>query len=152
VSVFVFVTSIALLAVSASESGRMNIEFTKDSLEVVKKNVAENKAVLVDVRSQEEWNKGFIEGSIFLPVTSLGKKPDPKKLAKVLPKKKFLYTFCVVGMRAKTAGYKLEQLGYTVRVLKPGFEQLLDAGFKKGTPPKAERPKADESTQQRTAG
>jgi phage shock protein E len=126
-------------AAPPANSPRSNVEFTKDSLKVVKANVEKGKAVLVDVRSQEEWNKGFIEGSIFLPVTSLGKKPDPKKLAKVLPKKKILYTFCVVGMRAKAAAYKLEQQGYMVRALKPGYDQLLEAGFKKGMPPKAEQ-------------
>lgn len=116
----------------ASSEARYAIEFTKDTLAVVKKNVAEGKAVLVDVRSVQEWNKGHIEGSIFLPVDSLRKKPDPKMLAQKLPKKKVLYTFCVVGMRAKTAAIKLEQQGYKVRVLKPGYDELLEAGFKKG--------------------
>src|SRR5262245_50929767 len=111
------ITLIALSLLLQATSPRSNIEFTKDSLETVKENVESGKAVLVDVRSQEEWNKGFIEGSVFLPVTSLGKKPDPKKLAKILPKKRILYTFCVVGMRAKTAGDKLQQVGYQVRVL-----------------------------------
>jgi phage shock protein E len=143
VSVVALSLSLQVAAPQAT-SPRDSVPFTKDSLEVVKANVEAGKAMLVDARSQEEWNKGHIEGSIFLPVTSLGKKPDAKKLAKLLPKKKILYTFCVVGMRAKTAGYKLQQQGYSVRVLKPGYEQLLEAGFKKGTPPKAERPNADD--------
>ena len=130
------ITLVVLSLMLQTTSPRSNVEFTKDSLENVKKNVESGKAVLVDVRSQEEWNRGFIEGSVFLPVTSLGKTPDRRTLAKALPERKVLYTFCVVGMRAKTAGYKLEQAGYQVRVLKPGYEQLLEAGFKKGTPPK----------------
>jgi rhodanese-related sulfurtransferase len=50
----------------------------------------------------------------------------------MLPKKgeKILYTFCVVGMRAKQAGIALENQGYTVRVLNPGYEELVKAGFK----------------------
>lgn len=116
---------------SPSESGRMNIEFTKDSLDVVKKNVSDNKAVLVDVRSQEEWNKGYVAGSIFLPDTSIRKNVDPNHLAEKLPKDKIVYTFCVVGMRAKRVGKILENHGYTVRVLKPGYDELLKAGFKK---------------------
>jgi rhodanese-related sulfurtransferase len=123
--------------VPASNEARHAVEFTKDTLAVVKKNVAEGKAVLVDVRSQQEWNRGSIDGSIFLPVDSLRKKPDPKMLAKKLPKKQVLYTFCVVGMRAKTAAIKLEQAGYTVRALKPGYDQLLEAGFKKAEPVQA---------------
>jgi rhodanese-related sulfurtransferase len=117
---------------TAAESGRSNIEFTKDKLSVVKQNIAEDKAVLVDVRSREEWNRGYVEGSIFLPETSLRKKVDPKYLAEKLPKDKIIYTFCVVGMRAKRVGKILEDHGYTVRVLEPGYEDLIKAGFKKG--------------------
>ncbi|HEX2473952.1 MAG TPA: peptide-methionine (S)-S-oxide reductase MsrA, partial [Lacipirellulaceae bacterium] len=117
---------------TAAESGRSNIEFTEDSLAVVKKNVAEEKAVLVDVRSEQEWNRGYIEGSIFLPDASLRKNVDLKYLAEKLPKDKIIYTFCVVGMRAKRVGKILEDHGYTVRVLEPGYEELIKAGFKKG--------------------
>ena len=132
----------ALLAVGAE---RITIEFTKDSLEVVQENVAKKRAVLVDVRSQEEWNKGHIEGSIFLPMTSLRKGGDPKEIAKKLPKKKILYTFCVVGMRAKAAAKVLVQQGYTIRALKPGYDELLEAGFEKGKDKKeAEKSAASE--------
>jgi peptide-methionine (S)-S-oxide reductase len=124
--------SSAIAGRSAAESGRSNIEFTKDSLAVVKKNVADDKAVLVDVRSQEEWNRGSVEGSIFLPDTSLRKNVDPRYLAEKLPEDKIIYTFCVVGMRAKRVGRILENHGYTVRVLRPGYEDLIKAGFKKG--------------------
>jgi rhodanese-related sulfurtransferase len=124
--------ALAFVALFASNAARPTVEFTKDTFEIVQENIAEEKAVLVDVRSVEEWKKGHIEGSILLPVTSLGKYPDAKKLAKILPKKKVLYTFCVVGMRAKQAAKKLEPLGYEVRVLKPGYDELIEAGFKKG--------------------
>jgi rhodanese-related sulfurtransferase len=136
----------------ASSAARHNAEFTKDTLAVVKKNVSEGKAVLVDVRSLQEWNKGHIAGSVFLPVDSLAKKPDPKMLAQKLPQKKFLYTFCVVGMRAKTAAIKLEQQGYTVRALKPGYDDLIKAGFPMGEVTKSvERASTNEDTRQRNA-
>jgi phage shock protein E len=123
-----------ILSFAFANSPRDNVQFSKDSLEVVKQNVAKNKAVLVDVRSEEEWKQGHIEGSIFVPVTSLRKGGDPKTLAKTLPQKKIIYTFCVVGMRAKSAAYALEKHGYTVRALKPGYEDLVKAGFKKAKP------------------
>jgi rhodanese-related sulfurtransferase/quercetin dioxygenase-like cupin family protein len=116
-----------------NKNSRGSIDFTEDSLEVVEKNIASGAAVLVDVRSQQEWNQGHLAGSIFLPVTSLqAPNFDPVKVEKTLPKKdeKILYTFCVVGMRAKQAGLVLEKQGYTVRVLKPGYEELVKAGFK----------------------
>ncbi len=122
----------------APGSAWSDLEFTEDTLEEVQKNVAEEKAVLVDVRSIEEWDKGHIEGSIFLPVTSLRKHSlDVKKVAKTLPakkEKKILYTFCVVGMRAKQAAKILGELGYTVRALQPGYEELVEAGFEVAEP------------------
>ncbi len=141
---------VTLMLATASE--RTPIEFTKDTLEVVKANVAKKKAVLVDVRSQEEWNKGHLEGSIFLPVDSLRKDVDPKMLAKKLPRDKILYSFCIVGMRAKTAATKLEKYGYTVRALKPGYDELVKAGFKKGKDEKSERAAANDDTRKRDAG
>jgi rhodanese-related sulfurtransferase len=136
-----------LISLQASPNSRQTIEFTKDSLGTVRKNIDAKKAVLIDVRSLEEWNKGHLEDSVFVPVTSLRKKDlDAKKLAKIVPPKKIVYTFCVVGMRAKQAGAILEKLGYQVRVLKPGYEDLVKAGFKKAknTP--------NENTRQRNAG
>jgi rhodanese-related sulfurtransferase len=107
-------------------------EFTEDSLKAVRENVAREKAVLVDVRSKEEWDKGHLEGSFFLPVTALvDENADLEKLTEKLPRKKTLYTFCVVGIRAEAAGEVLSEQGYEVRVLEPGYKQLLKAGFKK---------------------
>jgi len=130
-SITCIVSCMTWLAILATGSPRITIEFSEDSLEVVKMNVVEEKAVLIDVRSEEEWNQGNIEGTIFLPVTSLRKGGDPEEIAKKLPKDKVIYTFCVVGMRAKQAAKVLIPQGYTVRVLKPGYEELLEAGFKK---------------------
>ena len=104
---------------------------TKDSLETVKKNVAEKKAVLVDVREKSEWDDGHIEGSIFLPLSTLKKGVTKEQLAKALPKDRILYTFCVVGKRAITAEDILEKFGYEGRSLKPGYKELVKAGFKK---------------------
>lgn len=123
-------TAIATLALTIAPS-LYAIEFTEDSLKVVKKAIDDEKAVLVDVRTQKEWDKGHVEGAIFLPVTSLTDDLDEKKLAKALPKKTSYYIYCAVGIRATRAGEYLEERGYQVKVLKPGYQQLIEAGFKK---------------------
>lgn len=105
-------------------------ENTKDSLETVKKYVAEQKAVLVDVREKSEWDDGHIEGSVFLPLSALKKGLTKEELAKALPKDRILYTFCVVGKRAITAQNILEKFEYEARALKPGYKELVKAGFK----------------------
>jgi phage shock protein E len=106
-------------------------EITKDSLQTVRSKIAEKKAVLVDVREKSEWDKGHVEGAIFLPLSALQEKVDPAVLSKVLPKDKIIYTHCVVGKRSLTAGNILEKLGYEVRPLKPGYKELIDAGLPK---------------------
>jgi rhodanese-related sulfurtransferase len=139
--------SLALTLLLAPAPPREMVEFTEDALETVQKNIAKEKAVLVDVRSKEEWDEGYIEGAIFLPVTSLRKYAfDAKKLAETLPPKKekiILYTHCVVGMRAKEAAKILEREGYIVRALHPGYDELIEFGFKKA----AERPAAETKPQ-----
>jgi phage shock protein E len=136
-------TTLALSVFLAPAPPRETVEFTEDTLATVQKNIAKEKAVLVDVRSKEEWNEGHIEGAIFLPVTSLRKYAfDAKKLAETLPPKKekiILYTHCVVGMRAKEAAKILGREGYIVRALRPGYDELIEFGFKKADPPAAKR-------------
>lgn len=122
------VVAINLLSSFAVGAEKKN---TKDSLETVKKNVTEEKAVLVDVREKKEWDEGHIEGSIFLPISALKKGLSTEDLAKTLPEDRILYTFCVVGKRAITAGTILEKHGYEVRALRPGYKELVRAGFKK---------------------
>ena len=106
-------------------------EHTKDSLKAVKENVEAKKAILTDVRDKSEWDKGHVEGAVFLPLTDLQAGVDPKVLAEKLPKGKIVYTHCVVGKRSLAAGEILQKLGYDVRPLKAGYEELLEAGFKK---------------------
>ena len=106
-------------------------ELTKDSLKTVLRNVTEETAVLVDVREQSEWDQGHIEGAIFLPLSALRKGVHAETLAKLLPTDTVLYTHCVVGKRAVTAGNILEDFDYEVRPLKPGYKELLKAGFTK---------------------
>ena len=105
------------------------VEFATEPLAEVCRAVAEGKAVLVDVRNDEEWAEGHVAGAIFLPVMTLVEGCDPAALANVLPADKVLYTHCRVGMRAKAAAIVLRRLGYNVRPLEPGFEELVEAGL-----------------------
>jgi phage shock protein E len=105
-------------------------ELSDDPLPTVQENVATHKAVLVDVREPGEWKEGHVEGAISLPLSSL-KKDDTSALEQQLPKDKIVYTHCVMGVRALKAAKILEKLGYNVRPLKAGYEDLVKAGFGK---------------------
>lgn len=106
-------------------------ELTNDPLPTVQENVATHKAVIVDVREPGEWKEGHIEGAISLPLSSLKRGVDTSALEHELPKDKIVYTHCVMGVRALAAAKILEKLGYNVRPLKAGYEDLVKAGFEK---------------------
>ena len=100
-------------------------EHTKDSLEAVQQAVADQKAVLVDVREPEEWNEGHLSGARSLPLSALEKGVKPDALANLLPKTKIIYVHCLSGGRSLTAA----DIRYDVRPLKPGYKALVAAGF-----------------------
>jgi len=104
-----------------------------DPLPTVQENVTSHKAILVDVREPGEWKQGHVEGAISLPLSSLAKDADTSVLEQQLPKDKIVYTHCVMGVRARKAAKILEKLGYNVRPLNAGYEDLVKAGFQKAT-------------------
>jgi rhodanese-related sulfurtransferase len=106
-------------------------ELSDDPLPTVQENVATHKAVLVDVREPGEWKEGHVVMAIPLPLSSLEKRVDRKTLEQELPKGEIVYTHCVRGVRALKAANILEKLGYNVRPLKAGYEDLVKAGFGK---------------------
>lgn len=120
-----FLLAVAILAPTASFA----VEHTKDSLVAVRRSVAEQKAVLVDVREKEEWNDGHLRDARLLPLSALKQGVRNEDLAKVLPKDKVVYLHCAAGGRCLQAAAILKKQGYDVRPLKPGFDALIGAGF-----------------------
>jgi rhodanese-related sulfurtransferase len=109
------------------------VEHTKDTPADVKKALENKSAILIDVREQGEWDEGHLKDARLVPLSKL-KKDDVKEVVKDLPKDKVLYCHCRSGVRSLQAAEILQKLGYSVKPLKPGYKDLLDAGF-----PKAEK-------------
>lgn len=103
---------------------------TQDSLEDVKKAIDSGKAVLVDVRELVEWKSGHVKGAIHMPFRAMQEKVDAQKVKEEF-KDKIVYTYCAVGMRSLKAGQILVKFELDVRPLKPGYDELLKAGFEK---------------------
>ena len=74
------------------------------------------------------WRGGHVVGAIPL-FSRIERKNVPPEVLGPLPKDRILYTYCVVGMRSTKAADVLEKLGYQVRPLKPGYDDLEKAGF-----------------------
>jgi phage shock protein E len=123
------VAILALLPPSVYGRDSDALEFTKDTLPEVRKNVAEGKAIMVDVRSLIEWNDGHVRNAILLPYRDLQEKTGEQLLLNKLPKDKIIYTYCAVGYRSSRAGKIIAKYKFDVRPLKPGFEELVKAGF-----------------------
>jgi len=104
-------------------------EHTKDSLETVKKNMKDGKAVLVDVREADEWNDGHLKDAKHIALSNLKKGIPTDELKKMLPKGDIVYLHCGSGKRALVAADILKKEGYEVRPLKDGYKDLLKAGF-----------------------
>jgi rhodanese-related sulfurtransferase len=112
-------------------------QHTADTLDTVKKNLSDDKAVLLDVREQAEWDAGRLKDARLVPLSELSAKNSDAKyvqqLGKAAPKAKIVYCHCRSGVRSLSAAEILKGLGYDVRPLKAGYEDLLGAGFEKAT-------------------
>ena len=109
-------------------------DHTTDSLKTVKKSLAEKKAVLLDVREQDEWDVGHLQDAIHLPASRINKGITADELAKIAGKDTVIYLHCKAGYRSVDAAKRLKKTGRDLRALKPGYFGLLDAGFPKANP------------------
>ena len=85
------------------------------------KNKQTNGAIIIDVRSSQEYEEGHICGAINIPEYEINCKID-----KVLPnKEKEVVLYCSSGIRSKDAYKKLVKLGYKkVYNLYGGLDEL----------------------------
>ncbi len=104
------------------------IEPTTESLAEIKAVVESQKGVLVDVREVKEWEAGHVQGAISLPISQALDGLSQEERDR-LPKGKTLYVHCVLGKRAGIVGEALAREGYDVKVVKPGYKELIGAGF-----------------------
>ena len=109
---------------------------TEDSLETVRQALANEEAMLIDVREQGEWAAGHLEAATLVPLSELEEKTDDERfvelLLNTLPQDKIVYCHCRSGRRVLVAAPILRKLGYDVQALKAGYSELLEAGFEPG--------------------
>jgi phage shock protein E len=119
----------SVIAMCVLVSGACAAEHTPDSLETVKKNVKEGKAVLVDVREAGEWQDGHLKDAKHLALSDLRAGVPAEKLKKTITPGSVVYLHCASGKRCLAAADILKKQGYDVRPLKAGYEALLSNGF-----------------------
>lgn len=90
-------------------------EINKEQLE----KIVNKGAVLVDVRSLQEYNEGHLENAISLPEYEIKNKAEKV----LLDKTQTIIVYCTSGYRSEKAKKKLEKLGYkTIYNLCKGLE------------------------------
>lgn len=65
--------------------------------------------VIVDVRTQEEYDQGHIPGAISIPNETI----NDKKLAELKNLDQMILVYCRSGNRSRKAAKKLADIGYT---------------------------------------
>ena len=104
----------------------MNDEQTKTR--VALDETRSGKAVLLDVRTIEEWEGGHFSGAVHLPLDQIAASNSQSDLESLDPSK-CIYTYCARGIRATTASEKLESLGFRAIPLQSTFKKLRKSGF-----------------------
>lgn len=69
----------------------------------------EDNYIILDVRTQEEYDDGHIEGAILIPDYDIGEKAE----SILLDKEQLLLVYCRSGRRSKNAASELIDLGYS---------------------------------------
>jgi len=100
----------SLFVLFAAPAAAQTAKYRQITPEAAKKMLAEDKtAVLVDVRTPEEYASGHIAGSVLIPDYELA-----EKAAKLLPDKtKPVIVYCRSGNRSRGSAQTLLKLGYT---------------------------------------
>lgn len=104
-------------------ANRMDVITPEDYLVYDKSNT-----ILVDVRSEIEYNNGHIDGSINIPVDSLRDRLNE------LDKAKEIIAYCQVGLRGYIASRILSQNGFKVKNITGGYKSALNSDFTTTTP------------------
>ena len=96
------------------EAGRPVRSYPVASVEELGRAVGEERARVLDVRQQTEWDAGHLEGAIHLFVGDVGAHIGE------IPRDRDLWTVCATGHRAAMAASLLDRDGIPVRLVTPG--------------------------------
>lgn len=116
---------------SGSSFFALATEPSTDSLETIKKNIDEKKAVLIDVRELNEWNDGHLKVASHFALKKIREEFNQAEFDKIAPADKIVYLHCASGFRSIEAAAALEGRHKDLRPLRQGYKALLKAGFPK---------------------
>lgn len=89
-----------------------------------------DRAIIIDVREKDEWDKGHLAAASLVPLSGLEKDAGQFNLPR-RGRDTIVYCYCRSGGRARVAARILQRLEYDARPIVIGYQDLVDAGFKK---------------------
>lgn len=78
--------------------------------------ILQSGAFILDVREQNEWDAGHVEGAVHIPLGELRNRLDD------LPQTQIIYVYCHAGLRGYLATRILQENGFTVKNLDGGHK------------------------------
>ncbi len=103
----VFMLVFLVFSVTGEEEEKTDINW-EEALELMEKKSEVEKLVLLDVRTSEEYQAGYIEGALNLDYYS----PDFQEALQELDLQKTFIVYCRSGNRSATAVAQMEELGF----------------------------------------
>jgi rhodanese-related sulfurtransferase len=130
-ALLMMVTALALTSCKQGANGQQNQDMGKtltiDNDEFEKIIANKDSVVLVDVRTQEEYDEGHLEGALLMDVK---KDSFRSECLSKLDRSKRIAVYCRSGFRSKTAAHILNEAGFDVVNLKAGYNGWTEAGKK----------------------
>jgi rhodanese-related sulfurtransferase len=93
-----------------------------ENVDAMRRDIAKG-ALVLDVRKDEEWVAGRVDGSVHIPLAEV------EARAGELPKGRMIVTVCKDGGRSYKAAYALRQAGYDAVNLDGGLTAWVAAGL-----------------------
>ena len=97
------------LVMSKEAKNGKKVEYKKITSDEAKKMMETQKAIVVDVRTLEEYNEGHIPNAISVPLETIENEAE----AKLKNKDDLILVYCRSGRRSREAALKLIEKGYT---------------------------------------
>ena len=108
--IFLFLAVLLLTACGQDKENDQGAVYVNITAEEAKQIMdSEEGYIILDVRTQDEYNQGHISGAILIPDTEIKAKAE-KVLA---DKDQLILVYCRSGRRSKLAAEALVELGYT---------------------------------------
>lgn len=107
--IIVLFMSLLLVGCSSDKIDGKKLYKTIDSI-LAQEFINTNKAILIDVRTIEEYENGHIEGAINIPLNTINKDSIEKVTDSKIDN---IIVYCQSGNRSREASIKIIELGYT---------------------------------------